>query len=455
MKTTYINNLPIIEIDNFLSINDSKNILDKRLNHFKKAISHYPIYYRNNDRLVEDNKALSKQLLHKLYKYNMPALDKISGLNSRIRFCRYQKNQQFSKHQDGVHYPNDKHESKYTFLLYLNDQETFTGGDTEFFISKYDDTPSKVIKPQKGKLVIFDHRLWHQGATVISGNKYILRSDVYVDRSTKTKHHHGYIWHLLKLNDDHFLSCGRDTTIKLWNANIELQKTMRLHSKSVLKIMRFNQSDFISCSRDFTIKKWNLFGKVIASISLNEMILNLSVTKKGHIIAVGTSGNLYVLNSSLEILDIIKIHNGWIWDVSIKNDNTVITCCEDGTINLTNLDLKVTECLYTYNQPLLSLNTEQSDSVLIGTKNGTLIEFSMITKKANTIKVHNDIIRSIICVNNSIITCGEDNKVIVIEKKTNKTKTLIHSDNFIQDILVLKTKIYAAGYDGTIAMVAL
>ena len=76
-------------------------------------------------------------------------------------------------------------ESKFTFLLYLNDYTDFRGGETLFYNTKADTIPTKTILPEKGKLVIFDHTLWHQGALVDHGNKYILRSDIIVKKNSK------------------------------------------------------------------------------------------------------------------------------------------------------------------------------------------------------------------------------------------------------------------------------
>ncbi|WP_438712064.1 2OG-Fe(II) oxygenase [Aquimarina muelleri] len=452
-KSTAIQNLRIIEIDNFISDEEIQTILQSRIENFESAIGHYPKYYRNNDRIVEDNPLLSSMLFNRLKDitaFKKEIKDKVIGINERIRFCKYQKDQLFSKHQDGTYYPSSTSESKFTFLLYLNGAECFEGGYTEFYTSKIDEHPIKTIIPKKGKLIIFDHKIWHKGALVTQGNKYILRSDIIIEKQNKTTHHDGYIWNLLKLNEDRFLSCGRDTKIKLWNTDLELLNTISIHSKSILKMICFNESEFISCSRDFTIKRWDLSGKIISVILFDEMILNIKIDINKNIIAVGTSGKLYVLNSDLNILKTIKIHEGWIWGLSIKSDNTIITCSEDNTVNETNIRLGVTKCIYTHDQPLFCLSTLINNIIYIGSKNGILLKFFMNTKKINKIKAHNDIIRSIICHNERIITCGEDNKVILTDKKLYKTEEMLNSDNFIQDIAILKNRIYGAGYNGVI-----
>ncbi|GAA3511141.1 hypothetical protein GCM10022393_26120 [Aquimarina addita] len=450
---TKINGLSIIEIEDFLTNEEINALIAPRKNKFETAISHYPEYYRNNERLVEDTKEISSLLFNKLTTLNI--LQKETDINpikinERIRFCKYQKDQLFSKHQDGIYYPDANSESKFTFLLYLNGTECFEGGMTDFYKSGEDKEVIKSIIPAKGKLVIFDHKIWHKGAIVTKGDKYILRSDIIVKRISNKKHHDGYIWNLLRLNENSFLSCGRDTKIKLWNADLELQKTIQVHTKSVLKMVHFDTTHFVSCSRDFTIKKWNISGTVLSEVSMPEMIINLKVYKNNKIIAVGTSGTLYLLNTDLTMIKKIKIHQHWIWGLSITNDYRIITCSEDGSLHLTNLLSGITKCIYQHDTPLFCLNVEKKDTIFIGSKGGVLIQLCLQTNKISKTKLHTNIIRSIKLTKNKIITCGEDNQVIVTDNGLSKTKLLFKAQNFIQDIIVLRKKVFMAGYDGEI-----
>ncbi|WP_394748882.1 2OG-Fe(II) oxygenase [Spongiimicrobium salis] len=448
---TKINGLFLIEIENFLSHTEINTLLQPRKQQFKKAISHYPDYYRNNDRLVEDDQELANTLFQKVKQHQLPHVEaSFVGLNKRIRFCRYQKNQFFDKHQDGVFHQDDMHRSQFTFLLYLNDNSSFDAGETHFYTTKTSETPVKTIRPKKGKLVIFDHQIWHKGATVTLGNKYILRSDVMIKSKDLNTHHQGYIWKLLKLNETAFLSCGRDRKIKHWNAQLELQNTFEIHTKSVLKIVSFGKNEYLSCSRDFTIKKWNLSGEVLAVIHLPEMILNMLCLPNERIIAVGTSGKVYVLSAALKVIKRIAVHKAWVWDAALLDEATLISCCEAGKIQLTHLSSEKSRCIYEHEQPLCSINAEKKKLILIGTKDGTLIQWCTRTKTSTKIKVHDDIIRSIVYYGKYILSCGEDNKLMLTDMRSGRTKELWRSCNFLQDIMVMNKAIYVAGYDGMI-----
>jgi len=91
-----------------------------------------------------------------------------SGLNDQFRIYRYGPSQQFKWHFDGSFHRSPTEESRLTFMVYLN--QAFEGGATEF--------DGFTVWPATGAALCFRHGLRHQGARVLSGRKYVLRSDV-------------------------------------------------------------------------------------------------------------------------------------------------------------------------------------------------------------------------------------------------------------------------------------
>lgn len=59
-------------------------------------------------------------------------------------------------------------------MVYLNDD--FAGGTTDFYGD--DELPRASIRPKRGMALVFVHAQLHEGAPVISGRKYVLRTDV-------------------------------------------------------------------------------------------------------------------------------------------------------------------------------------------------------------------------------------------------------------------------------------
>ena len=128
---------------------------------------------RNNSRVMVDDE--NKAFL--LWERAEPHLPKrlyqrvALGLNERLRFYRYDPGQQFRYHFDGSFRSKNGTQSLLTFMIYLNDE--FEGGNTSFLNSE-----KTIVKPETGMMLAFRHEIMHEGAEVLSGRKYVLRSDV-------------------------------------------------------------------------------------------------------------------------------------------------------------------------------------------------------------------------------------------------------------------------------------
>ena len=125
---------------------------------------------RNNDRIIFDDPALAAMLYERALPHLPPDIDgwRPSGFNERMRYYRYEHQQQFTWHFDGSFRRSAAEESILTFLIYLNDD--FEGGETAF---GWD-----AVKPARGTALVFPHKVRHQGSPVIRGVKYVLRTDV-------------------------------------------------------------------------------------------------------------------------------------------------------------------------------------------------------------------------------------------------------------------------------------
>lgn len=139
---------------------------------------------RNNSRLelkdTELANKLEKILLEKIgdnFPYKLKYRD-FKKLNDHFRIYCYKIGEYFKPHKDG-HIKIEDMESLITVLFYLNDTN---GGETILMPKGYANKESYIsIKPQKGSILLFDHDIFHEGTTVISGQKYVLRSDLFFD----------------------------------------------------------------------------------------------------------------------------------------------------------------------------------------------------------------------------------------------------------------------------------
>ena len=121
--------------------------------------------------------------------------NELVGLNTRLRFYRYQPGAIYRPHVDGSWPGSGMHDGKYhydyygdrwsrlTFLVYLNDD--FHGGGTSFYVPSKDvgNLEAFTVEPRQGSVLIFPHggscgSLVHEGSFCKIGVKYIIRTDV-------------------------------------------------------------------------------------------------------------------------------------------------------------------------------------------------------------------------------------------------------------------------------------
>jgi prolyl 4-hydroxylase len=141
---------------------------------------------RDNDRVIFDDPRLAEDLYPRARPF-LPAevhQHRLVGFNERFRFYRYGPGQTFKPHRDGAYVRFKEHEESHlTFMLYLS--EVAEGGETNFFLDMQDAftrRPFLFVQPKRGMALVFEHDIWHEGAPVVNGLKYVLRTDVMYGR---------------------------------------------------------------------------------------------------------------------------------------------------------------------------------------------------------------------------------------------------------------------------------
>jgi len=119
------------------------------------------------------------------------------GVIERLRFYRYDRGEVYPEHMDGsfrrtitdANGQQVQQQSFLTLLVYLN--EEFEGGQTQFWPDKQHcrflrdvelKIPKVVVTPTTGTALLNSHCILHQGDTVTSGTKYVMRTDVIYQR---------------------------------------------------------------------------------------------------------------------------------------------------------------------------------------------------------------------------------------------------------------------------------
>lgn len=160
--------------------------------------------YRNSSRNIYDCEALADEIYSRI-RAHLPSEGSFGyyetcrpwvceGLNERLRFLRYDPGDFFAPHRDGSYRRPIGHPrpacSKLTVMMYLNSGGggggAFEGGETRFVSADCSSRPSVHLTPAAGDVLVFTHPILHEGAAVIRGRKYAIRTDVMYSQAATT-----------------------------------------------------------------------------------------------------------------------------------------------------------------------------------------------------------------------------------------------------------------------------
>eukprot|EP00112_Aurelia_sp_Birch-Aquarium-sp1_P025325 Seg837.2 transcript_id=Seg837.2/GoldUCD/mRNA.D3Y31 product="hypothetical protein" protein_id=Seg837.2/GoldUCD/D3Y31 len=222
----------VATVDNVLNPEQCKEIItNSKQENFKSMLEKYRYCQRNNSRVLILDDEFSSTLWETLEpavnailtENNIPTQPlgfdvsrgdwKLHSLNSGFRINKYtaEEKQFFSAHKDAQYCPSGDRRSLSTVLVFLNGD--FEGGLTKFYFPKRSDEEilskgickdktvdeeirnfggleegynSFTITPSVGKAVIFSHNILHESTLLEKKTKYILKTDVMVNRQDKS-----------------------------------------------------------------------------------------------------------------------------------------------------------------------------------------------------------------------------------------------------------------------------
>ncbi len=160
------------ECERFINLGEEKGFGDAPITTAAGFVMRKDI--RNNDRAMVDDPALAGELFERARPFLVQEFRgwDLVGFNERWRYYRYDPGQTFAPHRDGAYERENGERSRFTFMIYLNDG--YEGGETIF----HEGREVLRVKPERGKVLVFHHPLLHEGAPVVAGRKYVLRTDI-------------------------------------------------------------------------------------------------------------------------------------------------------------------------------------------------------------------------------------------------------------------------------------
>jgi len=452
---------------------------------FASAELDYPPSYRNNDRQVLDDPALAHRLLRRLHDLfgddmrNLLPVDlrdtwRLQGINERLRLCKYRSGQQFRIHQDGVHHRGQDCRSMLTFMVYLAEGDAFDGGDTVFYAAgpaqgEGEEQVVARVRPAAGSLILFDHGIWHAGATVTRGTKYILRSDLLFHREGYSRtpasptHHQGYIWTLAALSDGRLASGGRDASIRLWHPDGAPAGVLTGHTQSVLGLVEAAPGVLASVSRDRTLRFWDTSsGRCLRSAAAHgSAVLSLTRLPDGLLATGGADHAIHLWSEHGEHVGSLPGHEGWVWGLAALGDDVLASASEDQTVRLWRTSDAQCFASLALAHPLRTIDAEYTQGIhgtqrmAVGDASGAVTLWSIDQGAATEIAsfmAHDAAVRRVRFLRDgSLATCGEDHRLRIWHLDSLERIHESIRGNFVTDVIEQddETQV-SSGYDGAL-----
>lgn len=173
----------VYQIDNLLTPEECQKYMDMFKN--KGDVENIDDKHRKYHRVQFNDQELADKLYEKVKSYLSNKIKIIAdGMNEHIRLSMYDPKQFFGIHKDGINFDkNNKQRMSYATLnIFLNDN--FEGGATTFY-EKDKSTVKFVCKPKMGSGAFFYSQQFHEGNKIISGHKFLIRTDFMINHNKK------------------------------------------------------------------------------------------------------------------------------------------------------------------------------------------------------------------------------------------------------------------------------
>lgn len=454
----------------FLSLDECRALIaQSEARGFQSAASDYPRSYRTNDRQVLDDDALASTMLSRLRGTLPERLDidgtpwRLDAINARFRLCRYSPGQAFGLHQDGVHHRSATLRSALTFMVYLTDGDAFGGGDTVFRDGGPGTAAREIgrVRPRAGSLILFDHALWHEGATVTSGIKHVLRSDVLYRlegaEEGATPAHRGYIWALEALADGRVASGGRDAEIHVWDRGGARVATLAGHRRSVLALAALGGGRLASVSRDRSLRVWDVDAQRCTAVVPDAhagAVLAVAALQDGHIATSGADGAVRLWTRDGAPCGELENASDWVWSLALLPGSRLAGACEDGAIRVWTLDDGRCVERLAGDAPLRSVAATADGRWLVGGDvRGRLVHHARVDGRwtiAHVATAHAAAVRRVRFIGGRVVSVGEDGVVRRSPTDGGAARAIGAHANFATDVIEVDGTLVSCGYDGRI-----
>jgi len=235
--------------------------------------------------------------------------------------------------------------------------------------------------------------------------------------------HKSWVLHAIELEEeDKFLTCGRDKTIRLWNIlSTECELVFSEHKDNVNYVIQLEEALIASCSSDKTIKVW--------SLKKNNNIINAS--------------KLTIYDGNLPVFQIEKL-----------KDNCLVSRNESPIMRIWDYFTgKLVMVLKDHYLNVICMKVLRNGNIISGSYDHTAKIWNKDKKKPEITLSEHDFTVFDVCEfkNGNILTASGDNRIKLWDrKKQTCIQTFNGHTDYVVSLLITKNNEFVSGsYDGS------
>jgi WD40 repeat protein len=235
-------------------------------------------------------------------------------------------------------------------------------------------------------------------------------------------------------------SASWDGTVKLWDINGQVLKTIQGHENEVNSVSFSPDNKTIATAgADGTVKIWDMNGRQIHSLEGHQgWVMNVSFSPDGQTIASASlDGTVKIWNTNGRQLKTFEGHQNGVRSVSFSPDGrTIASASDDGTVRLWNRNGRESRTFQGHSDQVMDVSfSPDGRTIASASDDGTVKLWNRSGRELETLQSHGDKVKSVIFSpdGRTIASASYDGTVIIWDRDGREIQTLGHA-NWIRAI---------------------
>ncbi|MGK7957106.1 MAG: AAA-like domain-containing protein [Crocosphaera sp.] len=255
------------------------------------------------------------------------------------------------------------------------------------------------------------------------------------------------------------ITASWDNTLKLWQRNGKLLKTLTDHKNRVYKAKFSHNNQMIaSASVDQTVKLWTQQGEPLRTLEMKAPVYDVIFSPDDQIIIAATGTTLQIWSIEGTLLRTLRGHRADIYDVELNHQgNIVASASQDGTIKLWSLQGELLNTIEAHDKAVWEIEWSQDDRYFLsGSEDGTIKKWQSQGTWVQTVIAHQGSVMDLEFHRHDqvFISTGEDQLIKIWSLEGELIYTIYGHQDGVLDLTIdpQGKQLASASWDGTVKL---